>query len=57
VIIKEIGLQLNVDKTNTMVLSGEPNTGRSRSMEADYFLRNIGRVEIFLNTFNKTNLC
>jgi hypothetical protein len=33
--MKEFGLQLNVDKTNNMAVSGETNSGLIRSMKAD----------------------
>jgi hypothetical protein len=34
--MKGIGLELNADKTNNIVVSGDQNTGRSLSMKCDY---------------------
>ena len=47
VAIKEIGLELNVDKTKYMVMSGEQNAGRSQNMRSDN--RSFERVEEFKN--------
>jgi hypothetical protein len=35
VVSKEIGLELNADKTNNMVMSRDQNAGRNHSMKTD----------------------
>ena len=42
---KEIGLELNADKTKYMIMSREQNAGRSHSMKTDN--SSIERVEEF----------
>jgi hypothetical protein len=42
---KEIGLEVNADKTQYMVMSRDQNAGRSHSMKIDY--SSIERVEEF----------
>ena len=42
---KEIGLEVNADKTKYMIMSRDQNTGRSHSMETDN--SSIERVEEF----------
>ena len=42
---KEIGLEVNVDKTKYMVMSGDQNAGRSHNMRIDN--RSFERVEDF----------
>ena len=42
---KEIGLEVNTDKTKYMVMSGDRNAGRSHSMRIDN--RSFERVEEF----------
>ena len=47
---KEIGLEVNADKTKFMIMSRDQNAGRSYNMKID----NSGRVQIFGNTVNKS---
>ena len=42
---KEIGLEVNADKTKHMVMSGDQNAGRSQNMRTDN--RSTERVEQF----------
>ena len=42
---KEIGLEVNADKTKYMIMSGDQNAGRSHSMKTDN--SSIERVEEF----------
>ena len=42
---KEIGLEVNADKTKYMIMSRDQNAGRSHSTKIDN--RSIGRVEEF----------
>ena len=47
---KEIGLEVNADKTKYIIMSRDQNAGRSHSMRID----NSGRVQIFGNNVNKS---
>ena len=51
---KEIGLQVNVDKTKYMIMSRDQNARRSQNMRIDN--RSFERVEvqIFGNNLNKS---
>ena len=42
---KEIGLEVNVDKTKHMVMSRDQNAGKSQNMKID--IRSFERVEEF----------
>jgi len=47
---KEIGLEVNADKTKYMVMSRDHNAGQSHSMKIDN--SSFERVQIFGNNFN-----
>ena len=50
---KEIGLEVNADKTKYMVMSRDQNAGQSRSMKTDNSsFRKGGRAQIFGSNFN-----
>ena len=53
---KEIGLEVNADKTKYMVMSGEKTAGLSHTMKVDNssIERVEGRVQIFGNDVNKS---
>jgi hypothetical protein len=51
---KEIGLEVNADKTKYMVMSREKNVGRSYSMKIDNSsIEKGGRFQMFGNNINK----
>jgi hypothetical protein len=49
---KEIGLEVNEDKTKYMVVARDQNAGRNHNMKIDN--SSIGRVQIFGNNVNKS---
>ena len=49
---KEIGLEVNADKTKYMVMSRDQNAGRSHGIKVDK--SSFGRVHIFGNNLNKS---
>jgi hypothetical protein len=51
---KEIGLEVNAEKTNYMVMSRDLNAGRNHNLKTDSFLCKGGRVQIFGNSLNKS---
>ena len=53
---KEIGLEVNADKTKYMVMSREQTAGLSHTMQVDNssFYCKGGRVQIFGNDVNKS---
>jgi len=53
---KEIGLEINADKTKYMAMSRNQNAGRRHSMKRDNSSFKGGRVQIFGNNFNKSKL-
>jgi len=51
---KEIGLEVNADKTKYMVMSRDQNAAQSHRMKTDNSSFKGGRVQIFGNNFNKS---
>jgi len=50
---KEIGLEVNADKTKYMVMSQYQKAGRSHNIKTDNnFFEKVERVKIFGNNFN-----
>jgi adenine-specific DNA methylase len=51
---KEVGLEVNTEKTKYMLLSRHQNAGQNPNIKIANILRKCGTVEMFGNDYNKS---